>query len=363
MFGNDFYNQTTRRLVAVFGTHFNDIRISRIKKVSGGEDVVQKFLVPISYGPTQKFLAKNSQDPDFRGASISLPRMSFELTGLQYIPERKLIGTQRLVGTDAESEDGVDTIFVPAPYDLNFTLHVMVKYNEDGMKIVEQIIPFFKPSITPSVKLLDEVEKYFDIPITLTGVNHEDNFDGAFTERRILIWTLEFTMNGYYFGATSKRKVIKFAKATVSNEIIETYPQIKGEPDILPINIDETDDYVIISEYNTYAIVLSSTQIRMTESNIDSTYTVRLSNEPNVDIVVGLLSSDTGAATISPTSITFTSENYHIPISVSVTSVADSNVDNEVVTINHTVVTNESSPQYNGKTAKMIVTIEDNSTG
>lgn len=252
MYGNYFYNQTTRRLVAVFGTHFNDIKINR--KANDGSQI-QEILVPIAYGPVQKFLARLNQDPTFSSPAISLPRMSFEIVGIQYAPERKLLGTQRLVGKADADPKSLQTVYVPTPMDVNFQLNIMVKYNEDGMKIVEQIIPFFKPSVTPSVKMLDDVEQYFDIPIVLNGVTQEDAYDSSFEERRVLIWTLDFTMKAYYFSGTSNKKVIKFANAHVystmdaesKSSIVNVYPKIPGE-NTEPADIEIDDNYIIVTE-------------------------------------------------------------------------------------------------------------------
>jgi len=101
-------------------------------------------------------------------------------------------------------------MFAPAPYDIEFQLNVMTKYNEDGTKIIEQILPFFKPDCTVSVKLIDELGTYFDIPIVLNSVSQEDTYEGDFESRRALIWTLNFTMKGYFFGPVSTKKQITF---------------------------------------------------------------------------------------------------------------------------------------------------------
>ena len=132
----------------------------------------------------------------------------------------------------------------------------MTKYNEDGMKILEQILPYFKPEVTPSVKLLDGVDCYFDIPIILNSVTNEDSYEAAFPDRRALIWTLDFTIHAYYFGPVSNRKVIKFAEsniydgfeATDPSKIINVYPQLTDDPSVPPTEINWDDDYIIVTE-------------------------------------------------------------------------------------------------------------------
>ena len=211
MYGNHFYNETTRRYVAVFGTMFNDIEISR----KTGNTTTQQMKVPINYAPMQKILARINQDPQLNAPAITLPRMSFEMTGMTYAPDRKLTSVTKLVksgGTDAS----MTSMFAPAPYDIEFQLNVMTKYNEDGTKIIEQILPFFKPDCTVSVKLIDELGTYFDIPIVLNSVSQEDTYEGDFETRRALIWTLNFTMKGYFFGPVSTKKQITFVDVDVA---------------------------------------------------------------------------------------------------------------------------------------------------
>jgi len=210
MYGNHFYNETTRRYVAVFGTMFNDIEISR----KTGNTTTQRMKVPINYAPMQKILARLDQNLQNNAPAITLPRMSFEMTGMTYAPDRKLTSVTKLVRASA-ADGTMTTMFSPAPYDIEFQLNIMTKYNEDGTKIVEQILPFFKPDCTVSVKLIDELNTYFDIPIILNSVSQEDTYEGDFESRRALIWTLNFTMKGYFFGPVSSKKQITFVDADI----------------------------------------------------------------------------------------------------------------------------------------------------
>lgn len=251
MYGNHFYNQTTRRYVALFGTLFNDIIITRNDN-SGKE--VQRLKIPIHYAPVQKILARLEGDPDLNAPAMTLPRMSFELVDMSYAADRKIPRTLAMskVSTDSAKKS---VQFVPAPYDLQFQLNVMTKYNEDGVKIIEQILPFFKPDVTHSVKLLDDFEEYFDIPIVLESVSTEDTYEADFQTRRTLIWTLNFTLKGIYFGPTSQRKVIKFVDVNFYDKLeadATEVEQINIQPGLTAngtptTNINETVDYVNIN--------------------------------------------------------------------------------------------------------------------
>ena len=68
-----FYNEIFRRTIISFGSLFNDIEI---KQENSSGEVNNQFRVPLAYGPTQKFLARVTQQPDLnKSVSLSLPRM------------------------------------------------------------------------------------------------------------------------------------------------------------------------------------------------------------------------------------------------------------------------------------------------
>lgn len=216
MFGARFYHKLTRKYVAMFGTMFNDIVVDR---KDNNDALVQRIKVPIAYGPMQKFLARLQQDSNLTAQAITLPRMSFEIVGMTYDGDRKLTSAQRNSVPISSDNSQYKSVFTPSPYNIEFQLSIMTKYNEDGTKILEQIVPYFKPDFTPSVQLLEDLDYYLDVPIILNGISTEDIYEGSFEERRALIWTLNFTVKGWFFGPTSDKKVIKFVEANAYADI------------------------------------------------------------------------------------------------------------------------------------------------
>lgn len=240
MLGYHFYNETTRRYVAVFGTVFNDIRITRKDNES---NTIQTMTVPINYGPYQKFLARLEQDPNLRAPQISLPRITFEINSMQYDSSRNLTPATKHARPIADNNASYNTQLTPAPYNINFQLNIMAKFQEDGTKIIEQILPFFKPDYVPSVKLIDDMDLSFDIPIVLDSISLQDTYEGNFEERRVLIWTLNFTMKAYYFGPVTQKKVIKFVQTNLYSDLNANVAaqSIKVQPG-LTANGDPTTD-------------------------------------------------------------------------------------------------------------------------
>ena len=196
-----FYHQILRKTVIAFGSLFNDITI---KHTNSADEIVSVIKVPLAYGPTQKFLARLEQSPDLSNPTqITLPRMSFEFTGLSYDTARKLTTTQTFLSKSVT--DGTETkkTYMPVPYNLQFELSIMSKLNDDALQIIEQILPYFQPSYNLTVELVDEINEKRDIPIILENVTMQDDYEGNFDKRRVLIYTLRFTAKLYLFGPTS----------------------------------------------------------------------------------------------------------------------------------------------------------------
>jgi hypothetical protein len=222
MFGKKFYHGSIRKYVTLFGTLFNDIEIDR---VDSSNNIYQTIKVPISYGPKEKVLVRLDQDPDInRKYAVLLPRMSFELNNINYASDRKLATINKNVKTNSSSDTIMKYQYNPVPYDFMFTLNIMTKNAEDGTRIVEQILPFFTPSWTPTVNLIPEMNVVVDIPIILLDVITQDTYEGNFEERRSLTWTLNFILKGYLFGPVSNASIINVANinffdATLYNNI------------------------------------------------------------------------------------------------------------------------------------------------
>ena len=89
---------------------------------------------------------------------------------------------------------------MPVPYNIGFELNILAKLNDDALQIVEQILPFFQPSFNLTVDLVNAIGEKRDIPIILDSMNFQDDYEGDFSTRRALIYTLGFTAKTYLFG-------------------------------------------------------------------------------------------------------------------------------------------------------------------
>ena len=196
-----FYHEILRKTIISFGTLFNGITV---KTTNSSDDIVNATKVPLAYGPTQKFLARLTQSPDLNKATaMTLPRMSFEFTGLTYDPSRKVTTTQKFLVKDPVTNKNTSKAYMPVPYNMQFELAIMCKLNDDALQIVEQILPYFQPAYTVTVNLVGSINEKRDIPIVLENVTMQDDYEGDFMERRVLLYTLRFSAKTYLFGPVS----------------------------------------------------------------------------------------------------------------------------------------------------------------
>jgi hypothetical protein len=208
-----FYHEILRRTVVSFGSLFNEISIKHTDNSGNVKSVIK---VPLAYGPTQKFLARLEQSPDLnKPVQITLPRMSFEFTGLTYDPTRKSTTTQTFIAKSAV--DGTETkkVYLPVPYNMQFELSIMSKLNDDALQIIEQILPFFQPAYSMTIELVDIINEKRDIPVVLENITMQDDYEGNFSTRRVLIYTLRFTAKTYLFGPVSSATKDVIKKATI----------------------------------------------------------------------------------------------------------------------------------------------------
>ena len=252
MFGQYFYNESMRRMTVAFGQLFNKIQIKR--KDSSGS-TIQSISVPLAYAPKEKFLTRLDQQPDLdqREFAVTLPRMSFEISGISYDGTRKLTRIQKYKTVKTDKEGKVMNYnYTPVPYNISYTLNIFTATAESGLQIVEQILPFFQPDYTITVVAVPELDIKRDVPIILNDVNYEDSYSGDYTSRRAVIYTLNFTAKTYLFGPANTQKVIK----EVQSDLYTDTPESTREERIIvvpnPTSADADDDFGFTTTISTF---------------------------------------------------------------------------------------------------------------
>tara|TARA_R100000353_G_scaffold26010_4_gene22158 strand:- start:3706 stop:4506 length:801 start_codon:yes stop_codon:yes gene_type:complete len=253
-----FYHEKIRKVVATFGTMFNNLHVVR-KDASGAS--ISQMKVPLAYAPRQKFLDRIRETSEFDDSKVAvkLPRMSFEMSALYFDPTRQLPKVNNFT-RQSTSTSQKTKFFTSVPYILNFQLNILAKTNEDAVQILEQILPFFNPSYTVTMKQFsDYTDITEDIPITLIGISFSDDYEGQLENRRTIIYTLDFEIKTNFYGPIADAKIIRKAivdfrdpdnptqgsfSLTDSDNLIE---RITVEPD--PINVSPDSDYGFTETY------------------------------------------------------------------------------------------------------------------
>ena len=248
MFGDHFYHKQIRNTVIAFGTIFNNVNI---KRLDSSGNPLQNIKVPLSYSPKEKFIARLDQQADLTGddssVAITLPRMAFDITGYSYDSSRKLNKNQRIgkVTTNADTSK-LNTQYSPVPYNVSFELNVFTATSDDGLQIIEQILPYFQPDYT--VTMIQDstyMDTKRDIPFVLESVNYDDSYTGSLTSLRRITYSLSFTAKIYLYGPISTTAIIKKVSADLYTNTADKAPsrseRVTVQPN--PTSADKDDTY------------------------------------------------------------------------------------------------------------------------
>ena len=256
MQGRYFYHQIFRKSIIAFGTVFNNIIVKRKKPGVDrptGDDSLEAYKGPVQYGPYQKYLAIIAAEPGNvrQQTQVSLPRISFEIKGLNYDGSRKVVPTQfsqtvPSKGTDEEGKPVQYRQYLPVPYNLDIELAIISKNQDDGLQILEQILPNFHPSLNVSIEVIDQTHEERDIAIVLNGIGYTDDYVGDYTKRRTLIWTLNFTVKTYLFGPVDAQRDIRKIVLDYRTDIVKRNTELRYSAEVQstlvpPVPRDEVD--------------------------------------------------------------------------------------------------------------------------
>jgi hypothetical protein len=246
MFGTYFYHQRIKKSVALFGSMFNNIHILRKNASNEGISTIK---VPLSYAPKRKYIERLLENADLDTDSkvaIKLPRMSFEIISMTYDPSRQLSKVNKYILPATNTTK--TKFFSPTPYIIGFQLNVYAKTQDDALQVVEQILPYFNPQYTLTIKpVADYPAITEDVPITLQGVTFSDDYEGAIEARRTIIYTLDFEMKINFYGPVNTGEIIRQVDANVGIMNIGM-----GDSDVLteririvpdPLNVSPDSDY------------------------------------------------------------------------------------------------------------------------
>ena len=224
MFGTHFYNEGMRRLTIAFGQIFNKI-VVQTKDANGS--VVKRFTVPLAYAPKEKFIVRLTQQGDLTDKQFAtvLPRMGFEISGIEYDPSRKLNKLQKFRkpktdGSTSDQTNKMDFNYSPVPYNITYKLFIFTATAENGLQIVEQIVPYFQPDYTVTINMVPDLGIKRDVPIIIGDIQYEDSYDGNFETRRAVIYTMTFTAKTYLYGPATAGGIVRKVQSDLGTDSV-----------------------------------------------------------------------------------------------------------------------------------------------
>lgn len=257
MLGSHFYNEITRKNIIAFGTLFNNITLRKTDPTTGA--VLEEEKVQLAYGPKQKFLARLEQNPEVgRKVAITLPRIYFEMTGIDYDAARKTSPIQKYKTIIANNGNEVRVQYVPVPYNMSFELGIISKSQDDALQIIEQILPYFQPSFSLTLNMIPDMDEKKDVAIVLNDINYEDEWEDDYMQRRYVVYTLRFTAKTYFYGPYSQSDIIKKAivyetvgDAAVNRRTIKrTYTPVAVQDQDGDNDVDAADTAILTADDN-----------------------------------------------------------------------------------------------------------------
>jgi len=226
MFANHFYNESTRRMVSVFGSIFNDMEV--VKKDAAGK-ILQKIKVPLGYAPRNKVLARLNEQSSDPKMAIKLPRMSFEISSMTYDAQARVSKHKNYTKVITGDTLQLNKLGAPAVYKVGFELNILAATQDEGLQMLEQILPMFQPEYTVTIKDIPTMDIKTDTPIVLEGVELNDDYEGDLVTRRAIVYTLSFSTRIRYYRGIGKSKQILYTEVDYSENVDPTLSKFETQ--------------------------------------------------------------------------------------------------------------------------------------
>jgi hypothetical protein len=268
MLNKPFYHSLTLKYITMFGNLFNDITVTRL---DANNKKIKTIPISLKYASREKYLALLDKHPQTEKTGLRLPAISFVISSMQYDGSRQISPLTNLVNITDDSTRMYSS-FQKIPYEIQIEMALIAEKNDDLAQMFEQIIPYFTPTHVNTITLVPDLNDKNDILISLDSTNFNDSYDGEFTQRRELFWTLTFTIKAFFIGPISQQGVIKRVQVDLAavNQIDEIADYDKNgfkrderiviKPGLTPdgkptTNEDESINYLLIQKTDPYGFI------------------------------------------------------------------------------------------------------------
>lgn len=218
-----FFPQSIYTHTVAFADLFNDMGIRVYDNKTN--DIVGYKPVPVTLSPKEKIAhilnvtEVNDVDPQVDNylprISISSPDIDWSSARMRGKFEKRLLNIEYDLG-DKTRQMQMDVQVVPV--DLKFEVSIWTKYYIDMTQLLENIMPWFAPEVYVSFK-----ERNFGLErkarVQLTSSSKNFVYEYGESERRVLQWNLNFTMDG-----------VLYKPMEINKEILCTIIKIAGVP-------------------------------------------------------------------------------------------------------------------------------------
>jgi hypothetical protein len=131
-------------------------------------------------------------------------------------------------------------------------LYVYGKNQDDGLQIIEQILPYFNPDYNLTLNAIPAMGIKNDLPIILDGITYDDQYEGDFSTRRSIIWTLNFTMKLNFYGPVNRQGIIRTTNVKTYSDEALTNTQTSYTATVDPTTAVPGDDINIIDSFEDF---------------------------------------------------------------------------------------------------------------
>ena len=237
-----FHHSTTKKVLVAFATIFDEITIE-----TDHGDIIA---VPLIFSQKEKFIDDIQKgveyDMDAITYDISFPRIGFEMTGMNFAPERHVNPVNQF---EDETEDGEEVMmYNRVPYDITFDVFVGARSIGDSLKVVEQIIPFFNPELTLTIKDKEDFKLETNLSVVLNSVALNIDYQGSLDTRRTILWTMNFTVKAFYYpDVRVSRRIKQTITSYTDMDFNREFERMTST--VVPITANESDPHTVIDTH------------------------------------------------------------------------------------------------------------------
>ena len=215
-----FYYQAMRKTIVQFLDLFDGITIARYDVMSG--ELLKYVSVPFKFAPKMKNWYWSEKTDPVTGNVIRdkiLPMIACNMTDIEPAQNRKVNQKYR-ARTRTQEDNNIERFFNPVPYDYTFEVKIAAEYMIDITQIMERILPFFDNYMfirltIPELDIIPEDIKEgahpLDLKVIYEGSSKEETLDFDEADYRLIMWTLNFKVEGYLFKPKFEYPIIKKA--------------------------------------------------------------------------------------------------------------------------------------------------------